>query len=150
MPFARYIAQHAVIAGLTIVGHLLSCTAGRLWLCPAAGAGPGLALRGVLATMMLPYPVTMVPLYMLFNKLGWINTFLPLIVPAFFGSAFYIFLLRQFFMTIPRELEEAAVHRRRQHAARSCGTSFCRWRCRPWPPSPSSPSRPSGTTSCRR
>jgi ABC-type glycerol-3-phosphate transport system permease component len=62
----------------------------------------------MLATMMLPYPVTMVPLYMLFNRLGWINTFLPLVVPAFLGSAFYIFLLRQFFLTVPRDFEDAA------------------------------------------
>ncbi len=57
---------------------------------------------------MLPYPVTMVPLYVLFNRLGWVNSFLPLIVPAFFGSPFYIFLLRQFFLRIPDELEDAA------------------------------------------
>ena len=62
----------------------------------------------VLSTLMLPYPVTMVPLFVLFNKLGWINTFLPLMVPTFFGSAFYIFLLRQFFLTLPPELEDAA------------------------------------------
>lgn len=52
--------------------------------------------------------MTMVPLYMLFNSFGWINTFLPLIVPAFFGSPFYIFLLRQFFLTLPPDLEDAA------------------------------------------
>jgi multiple sugar transport system permease protein len=59
--------------------------------------------------MMLPYPVTMIPIYVEFKTLGWINTFLPLIVPAFFGSPFYIFLLRQFFMNIPGELEDAAL-----------------------------------------
>jgi multiple sugar transport system permease protein len=59
--------------------------------------------------MMLPAIVTMIPTYFLFKELGWINTFLPLVVPAFFGGgAFNIFLLRQFFMGIPRELEEAA------------------------------------------
>ncbi len=63
----------------------------------------------VLSTMMLPWQVTIVPLFLLFRYLGWINTFLPLIVPSFFGGgAFYIFLLRQFFMTIPRDLDEAA------------------------------------------
>jgi ABC-type glycerol-3-phosphate transport system permease component len=59
--------------------------------------------------MMLPGQVTMIPLYMLFARLGWVNTFLPLIVPAFFGAPFYIFLLRQFFLTIPREYDEAAL-----------------------------------------
>ena len=62
-----------------------------------------------LATMMLPAQVTMIPLYILYSKIGWIDTFWPLIVPAFFGSPFYIFLLRQFFLTIPRELDEAAL-----------------------------------------
>jgi ABC-type glycerol-3-phosphate transport system permease component len=59
--------------------------------------------------MMLPSQVTMIPLFMIFRSLGWVDTFYPLIVPAFFGSAFYIFLLRQFFMTIPNDLEDAAM-----------------------------------------
>lgn len=63
----------------------------------------------VLATMMIPYQVTLIPTYLLFKALGWIDTFLPLIVPAYFGGgAFFIFLLRQFFMTIPLELDDAA------------------------------------------
>ncbi len=61
-----------------------------------------------LATLMLPFQVTMVPLFIMFSKLHWTNTFLPLIVPCFFGNAFFIFLLRQFFLGIPRELSEAA------------------------------------------
>lgn len=61
-----------------------------------------------LATMMVPFQVQMVPLFMIFKRLGWINTFLPLVVPAFFGSPFFIFLLRQFFMNIPSELSDAA------------------------------------------
>jgi multiple sugar transport system permease protein len=59
--------------------------------------------------MMLPYPVTMIPIYVGFNTLGWVNSFLPLVVPAFFGSPFYIFLLRQFFLTLPPDLEDAAM-----------------------------------------
>ncbi|NJN83396.1 MAG: carbohydrate ABC transporter permease [Caldilineaceae bacterium] len=63
----------------------------------------------VLGTMMLPWQVTIVPTFLLFRYFGWINTFLPLIVPSYFGGgAFFIFLLRQFFMTIPRDLDEAA------------------------------------------
>ena len=62
----------------------------------------------MLATMMVPFPVVMVPLFVLFRELDWIGTFLPLWVPAWFGSAFSIFLLRQFYMTIPRELDDAA------------------------------------------
>lgn len=62
----------------------------------------------VLATMMIPSQVTMIPLFVLFKQLNWVDTFKPLIVPNFFGSAFFIFLLRQFFMTIPIELDDAA------------------------------------------
>jgi multiple sugar transport system permease protein len=61
-----------------------------------------------LTTMMVPYAVTMVPLFITFKKLGWINTYLPLVVPFFFGNPFFIFMLRQFFMTIPQELSDAA------------------------------------------
>lgn len=64
----------------------------------------------VLASIMLPGAVTLIPLYIMYTKIGWLDTFLPLTVPAFFGGgAFNIFLLRQFFMTIPIELEEAAI-----------------------------------------
>ena len=60
------------------------------------------------ATMMIPFQVTMVPLFIVFKNLGWINTYLPLVIPAFFGSPYFIFLLRQFFRTIPTELSDAA------------------------------------------
>ena len=62
----------------------------------------------LLATLMLPFVVIMIPVYVMFSKIGWVNTLLPLIVPAYFGDAFSIFLLRQFFRTIPMELEDAA------------------------------------------
>lgn len=61
-----------------------------------------------LATMMIPFQVRLVPLFIIFKQLGWIGTYLPLVVPAFFGNAFFIFMLRQFFRTIPMELSEAA------------------------------------------
>jgi len=62
----------------------------------------------VLSTMMLPQQVTMIPLFILFSKFGWINTYNPLIVPHFFANAYFVFLLRQFYTTIPRELDDAA------------------------------------------
>jgi ABC-type glycerol-3-phosphate transport system permease component len=62
----------------------------------------------VLCTMMVPYQVTMVPLYVLFSRLNWVGTYLPLTLPYFFGSPFFIFLLRQFFRTIPQDLTDAA------------------------------------------
>jgi multiple sugar transport system permease protein len=63
---------------------------------------------GVLATMMLPYQVSMVPLYIIFNELNWVNTYLPLTVPTYFASPFFIFMLRQFFRTIPDDITDAA------------------------------------------
>ncbi len=62
----------------------------------------------VLGTMMLPGQVTMIPLFLLFSKIGWVNTYYPLVVPAFFGSAYFTFLLRQYYATIPHELDDAA------------------------------------------
>lgn len=61
-----------------------------------------------MATMMIPSQVTMVPLFILFRKLNWINSYLPMVVPSFFGNAYYIFMLRQFFRTIPQDLTDAA------------------------------------------
>jgi multiple sugar transport system permease protein len=61
-----------------------------------------------LTTIMIPFQVRMVPLYLIFKNLGWLNSYKPLIIPAFFGDVYFIFLLRQFFMTIPQELSEAA------------------------------------------
>jgi ABC-type glycerol-3-phosphate transport system permease component len=108
LPFDRYVVNTAIISVLTIIGHLLSCTIIAYAFARLRAPGKDFLFVVVLATMMLPYPVTMVPLYVLFNQLKWINTFLPLTVPAFLGSAFYIFLLRQFFMTIPPDFEDAA------------------------------------------
>jgi multiple sugar transport system permease protein len=108
LPFGRYVANTALITLLTIVGHLLSCTLIAYAFARLRAPGRDALFVVLLATMMLPYPVTMVPLYVLFNRLGWINTILPLVVPAFLGSPFYIFLLRQFFRSIPRDFEDAA------------------------------------------
>jgi multiple sugar transport system permease protein len=71
-------------------------------------AGRDLLFAICLATMMIPFQVTMVPLFIIFKKLGWINSYLPLVIPAFFGNPWFIFLLRQFFRTIPEELLDAA------------------------------------------
>ncbi len=109
LPFGRYMVNTAIISAVTIVGHLLSCTLIAYAFARLRAPGKDALFVVMLATMMLPYPVTMVPLYVLFQQLGWINTFLPLTAPAFLGSPFYIFLLRQFFMTIPRDFEDAAV-----------------------------------------
>jgi ABC-type glycerol-3-phosphate transport system permease component len=108
LPFGRYAVNTLIISLGAIVGHLLSCTLVAYAFARLRAPGKNFLFLLVLSTLMLPYPVTMVPLFALFNQLGWINTFLPLIVPAFFGNAFYIFLLRQYFLTLPPELEDAA------------------------------------------
>ncbi len=108
LPFGRYFINTSIIALLMIVGHLLSCTLIAYAFARLRAPGREALFVLLLATLMLPYPVTMVPLYVLFNRLGWINTFLPLVAPAFFGGAFYIFLLRQFFRGVPADFEDAA------------------------------------------
>ena len=108
VPFGRFMGNSLLISVVTVIGHLFSCTLVAYGFARLRAPGKNVLFLVVLATMMLPYPVTMVPTFMLFHALGWIDTFLPLTVPAFFGSPFYIFLLRQFFLTLPPELEDAA------------------------------------------
>jgi len=108
LPFFQFYVNTFKITIVSIVGVLLSCT-------PVAYAFARLRFRGrdtlfvlVLATMMLPDEAKLVPLYILFSRLNWINTILPLTVPHYFAvDGFIIFLLRQFFMSIPRDLDEA-------------------------------------------
>jgi multiple sugar transport system permease protein len=108
VPFHVYAMNTAVIVALVMIGTLLSCSFAAYGFARLRAPGKNLIFMLVLATLMLPGAVTLVPTYLLFNRLGWVGTILPLVVPAFFGSAFNIFLLRQFYMSIPAELEEAA------------------------------------------
>jgi ABC-type glycerol-3-phosphate transport system permease component len=108
-PFWRFIYNTAYITALAMIGQILSASAVAYGFSRFRFPGRDFLFLVVLSTMMLPWQVTIVPTFILFRYLGWINTFWPLIVPSFFGGgAFYIFLLRQFFMTIPRDLDEAA------------------------------------------
>jgi multiple sugar transport system permease protein len=91
-----------------MVGKLLSCVLVAYGFARLNAPGKNIVFGILLATFMLPGAVTMIPKYILFNYLGWVNTYLPLIVPSWFGESYAIFLMRQFFMSIPRELEEAA------------------------------------------
>ena len=109
IPFGRFALNTLFIAAAAIFGNLLSCTIIAYGFARLRAPGKNFFFILMLSTMMLVEPVRIIPLYIEFNKLGWIDSFLPLIVPAFFGSPFYIFLLRQFFMNIPLELEEAAL-----------------------------------------
>ncbi len=106
--FPRYLLNTLVIAGLSIVGTILSSSLVAWGFARRRFAGRGLLFGVMLATMMIPAQVTMVPSFILYRNLGWIDSFLPLIVPAWLASPFFVFLYRQFFMGIPTEMDEAA------------------------------------------
>lgn len=108
LPFAQFYWNTIRITFLSIIGVVLSCTLAAYGFARLRFRGRDFLFVVLLATMMLPSQVTLIPQYVWFARLGWVNTYLPLIVPAFFGNAFSIFLLRQFFMTIPHELDDAA------------------------------------------
>jgi len=107
-PFALYLRNTLFITGMAMAGNLISATLVAYSFARLRWPGRQVCFMILLSTMMLPYQVTMIPTFILFQKIGWVNTFLPLIVPGWFGPPFYVFLLRQFFLTIPRELADAA------------------------------------------
>jgi multiple sugar transport system permease protein len=106
--FITFFKNSIIISGLNILGHLFSCTVVAYAFARMRAPGKNILFIAILATMMLPHFVTLVPVYIIFRDLGWIDTLNPLWVRAFFGNAFLIFLMRQFFSTIPMELEDAA------------------------------------------
>jgi multiple sugar transport system permease protein len=108
VPLHRYALNTFTIVGSVMIGTIFSCSFSAYGFARLRAPGRDFIFMLLLATLMIPGAVTLVPTYLLFNTFGWVNTLLPLIVPAFFGNAFFIFLLRQFYMSIPRELEEAA------------------------------------------
>lgn len=106
--FWRFLANSLIICVLGVIGTVLSNAIVAYGFARVRWWGRDTFFALTLATMMVPFPVLMVPLYGVFKSLGWIGTLLPLWVPAWFGSAFNIFLMRQFFRGIPEELSEAA------------------------------------------
>ena len=108
VPLARYLRNTFYLVVLNVLGTVLSSALVAYAFARYEVPGSKVALRPDLATLMLPHQVTMIPLFLIFKELGWINTFLPLWVPAFFGSPFAIFFLRQFFKTIPQDIFAAA------------------------------------------
>jgi len=107
-PAVRYTANTMIIVVGCTIGTVLSCSMAAYAFGRLRWPDRTLIFGLMLATMMIPGQVTLIPLYIFFSKLHWVDTFLPLIVPSFFGNAFFIFLLRQFFLTIPEDLLEAA------------------------------------------
>ena len=115
MNFLQGLANTLIYAVPSAIGTVISCSLVAYGFALINWRGRNVVFLVVLATLMLPSQVTLIPLYVIYAKIGWINTFLPLVVPTFFasapgtaGGAFAIFLLRQFFLGIPRELLDAA------------------------------------------
>lgn len=106
--FWRYAGNTLMLCVLSVCGTVLSSALTAYGFSRIEWRGRDRVFILCLATMMIPFPVIMVPVYTLFREIGWVGTFRPLWVPAFLGSAFNIFLLRQFFLTIPKDLTEAA------------------------------------------
>lgn len=107
-PFNVFLKNTLIITILSTIGQLISSSLVAYGFARFKFKGRDFLFMVLLATMMIPWDVTMIPRYMEFNAFGWINTLKPLIVPSYFGAPYFIFLLRQFLLTIPKELEDAA------------------------------------------
>ncbi|MDE0310639.1 MAG: carbohydrate ABC transporter permease [Caldilineaceae bacterium] len=108
LPFGRFILNTVIIATGATLGSLVSSSLGAFAFSRLRWRFRDAVFFALLLTIMLPGQITMIPRFVLFSKLGWVNTYLPLIVPAWFASPFYVFLMRQFFMGLPSELDDAA------------------------------------------
>jgi multiple sugar transport system permease protein len=108
IPFFTYLRNTLIISVGSMVGATLSSSLVAYSLARIRWPGRQILLLLTIATLMLPYQVTLIPVFLVFKRLGWVGDFRPLILPQFFGVAYYIFLLRQFFVSIPHELTEAA------------------------------------------
>lgn len=107
-PFGRYYVNTTIITTLSVIGQVLSSAVVAYGFARFRFPGRGFIFLVLLSTLMIPFHMLIIPRFILFRYLGWLDTFLPLIVPNFFGGAFSIFLLRQYFLTIPLDLDEAA------------------------------------------
>jgi multiple sugar transport system permease protein len=108
IPFWRYVGTGLFLVILNLIGTLFSCSLAAYAFARLQWPGRGICFAALLGTMMIPAQVTMIPQFLIMQKLGWYNTLKPLWVMSFFGSAFSIFLLREFLKGIPRDLEDAA------------------------------------------
>lgn len=107
-PFATFYANSLIISILNIIGQILSCSLVAYGFARIRFPGRNVLFLVVLSTLMIPFHILIIPRFVLFKTLGWLDSLLPLIIPSFFGDAFNIFLLRQYFMSIPLELDDAA------------------------------------------
>lgn len=107
-PFGRYFLNTVFIVTSTIIGNLFSCSLAAYAFARLRFRGSELLFNVLIITMLVPWQALIIPQFLLFLELGWYGTFLPLIVPSFTGTAFYIFLIRQYMRTFPKDLDEAA------------------------------------------
>ena len=108
LDFPRFIANSLLVTGLTMLGTMASSSLVGYAFATLPGRGKNILFGILLATIMVPASVTLIPVFILFSKLGWVNSYLPLVLPHFFANAFYVFLFRQFFQSLPPELFESA------------------------------------------
>ncbi len=108
IPFFRFLSNTLTVTVLTVVGSVISNPLIAYGFSRIEWPGRDKVFLLVMATVFIPFPVVIIALFDIFARLGWINTFLPLVVPMFFGQAFWIFLMRQFLMQIPMEVSDAA------------------------------------------
>jgi len=106
--FWTFLANTLFVCGVTVTGNILASSMVAYGFARLRWPGRDVLFYAMLGTMMVPAQTMMIPVFLLFRKLGWIDTFLPLVVPALCGNAFFIFMLRQFFLTIPQDLLDAA------------------------------------------
>jgi len=109
LPFGLFFKNTLIIAIFFVIGNLLSCTFIAYGFARFRFPGRNILFIILISTMMIPLVVRLIPLFILFKKLGWINTYYPFIVPAFFGDSFFIFLIRQFYRSIPFDISNAAL-----------------------------------------
>jgi multiple sugar transport system permease protein len=108
-PFGRYILNSVILVALSVTGNVLSCLVVGYSFARFRWPGRDIVFTLAMATMILPREVTTIPTYIFFSKIKWLNTYWPLFLPSWFGiNAFLVFLFRQYIMSIPRELDEAA------------------------------------------
>lgn len=108
LPFGRYFSNSLYIAFFRVIGQVVAASLAGYAFARLRAPGREFLFVVALSTLMLPYTVLMIPQFVLFKELGWINTYYPLIVPFFGGGAFFIFLFRQFFRGVPEDIFEAA------------------------------------------
>ncbi len=108
VPFGIFFLNTTIIVALCVVGELVSASLVGFGFSRLRFWGRNFLFMILLSTMMLPFWVTIIPRFLLYKEIGWTGTWLPLIVPSYFANPVYVFLMRQFFMTLPSELDDAA------------------------------------------